>query len=117
MDFNPVPKPSYKRSKPTAKERGAISPEVYDKAMSRADQQCERCGWPRMAREDRKWRLEAAHLIRRHKLDKTTEDDIAMLCGPSVNSGTCHHWVDYTEEGRQWAEEYRRRLYDTGNIL
>ncbi|WP_272945712.1 hypothetical protein [Paenibacillus graminis] len=38
-------------------------------------------------------------------------NDVAMLCGPSVNSGTCHHYVDYTKEGKQWGYDFRERLY------
>lgn len=55
--------------------------------------------------------LQCAHLIRRWKLQETTANDVAFLCGPSVNSGTCHWWVDYTRAGKEWAEAYRERLY------
>ncbi|MNR93680.1 hypothetical protein D3C72_247380 [compost metagenome] len=102
--FNPVNKPNYRRRKPTSKMRGRIKPEIYKAAMERAEGRCERC---KQYRE-----LQCAHLIRRWKIDgETTVNDVAMLCGPSVNTGTCHNWIDYTQEGREWAEEYRQLLY------
>lgn len=107
LPFNPVPKPSYRRRKPTSKMRGRIKPEVYQSALERSGGRCERCG--------KVGELQAAHLIRRWKIEgETTVNDIAMLCGPSVNTGTCHNWIDYTSEGREWAEEYRRKLYERG---
>ncbi|WP_433943498.1 hypothetical protein [Paenibacillus sp. SN-8-1] len=85
--------------------RGRIKPEVYKAAMERSGGRCERCGIGGY--------LEAAHLIRRWKIEtETTVQDIAMLCGPVVNTGTCHNWVDYTAEGREWAEKYRDSLYE-----
>lgn len=29
-----------------------------------------------------------------------------------LNTGTCHNWIDYTAEGKAWAEEYRQQLYE-----
>ncbi|MGG4552575.1 hypothetical protein [Paenibacillus humicus] len=85
--------------------RGRITPEVYNKALERSGGRCERCGIAGY--------LEAAHLIRRWKIEEwTTENDIAMLCGPVVNTGTCHNWVDYTAAGREWAAAYRYQLYE-----
>lgn len=107
MDFgyNPAPKPSYRRRKPTSKMRGRITPDVYNEALERSGGRCERCKGPGP--------LEAAHLIRRWKIEgATTAKDIAMLCGPSVNTGTCHNWVDYTAPGRAWAEKFRDLLYE-----
>lgn len=107
-ELNAVPKPSHRRRKPTTKMRGRITPEVYNAAVERSDGRCERC--------KRYGQLEAAHLIRRWKIEeRTTVNDIAMLCGPSVNTGTCHNWIDYTREGREWAEEFRRQLYERAN--
>lgn len=101
----PVPKPSHRRRKPTSKMRGRITPEVYNKALERSGGRCERCGIAGY--------LEAAHLIRRWKIEeRTTANDIAMLCGPVVNTGTCHNWVDYTRKGREWAAAYREQLYE-----
>lgn len=109
LPFNPVQKPKRRRHKPTAKQRGRISPEVYRAAYERAGGCCERCKKPGSPEYGT---LQCAHLVRRWKLSETTVNDVAMLCGPSVNSGTCHNWVDYTREGRQWAAQLRQKFYD-----
>ncbi|OAB27841.1 hypothetical protein PMSD_23010 [Paenibacillus macquariensis subsp. defensor] len=104
MTFKSFPKPKYKRNKPTAKQRGAISPEVYDGALERSKGLCERC--------KEYGELQCAHLVRRWKIEvSTTVNDVAMLCGPSTNTGTCHNWVDYTRVGKEWAIDYREQLY------
>lgn len=104
FEHRPVPKPNHRRRKLTTKMRGRISKEVYAEAWERSGGMCERC--------KRGEYLECAHLIRRWKLDETTVNDVAMLCGPSVNTGTCHNWIDYTRKGREWAESYRNELYE-----
>lgn len=104
FEFRPCPKPDFKREKPTAKQRGATSKAVYAAALARSGGRCERCGCV--------GELQCAHLIRRRLIkDKTTVNDVAMLCGPSVNTGTCHNWVDYTEEGREWGKAKRDYFY------
>ncbi|WP_375104092.1 hypothetical protein ACDZ28_04185 [Paenibacillus sp. RS8] len=103
--FHPVPKPKHKRNRPTAKQRGAISKDVYAAALERSGGRCERCG---LMRE-----LQCAHLVRRWRIEeKTSVNDVAMLCGPSVNTGTCHNIVDYSAEGRKWAEQKRREQHE-----
>ncbi|WP_025850923.1 hypothetical protein [Paenibacillus ehimensis] len=111
-EWNPAPKPQHGRSKKTAKERGRITKVVYDEAAARSQGRCEWCGWAAGSFDPtgRRWGLEAAHLIRRRNCIETTAQDIAMLCGPSVNSGTCHNKVDYTKSGREWAASYRKQL-------
>lgn len=105
---NAVPKPKYKRYKPTAKQRGAISPEVYAAALKRSGGRCECCG--------RYGELQCAHLVRRHNIKgRTTVNDVAMLCGPSVNTGTCHNWIDYTRAGADWAKGLREQFYSKGS--
>lgn len=113
LPFNPQPKPKTRRFKPTTKMRGRISPEVYQVAYERSGGCCERCG---KAGSQEYGTLQCAHLVRRWKLDETTANDVAMLCGPSVNTGTCHNWIDYTKEGRMWAEEFRKQLYEQGDM-
>lgn len=109
-EYRPIPKPSYKRFKKTARQRGQILKHVYNEAWERAGGRCERCG-----RHD-VWTIEAAHVERRWRFGQegVTAADIVMLCGPSTLSGTCHHWADYTREGREWLlkkrEEFRRRM-------
>lgn len=108
FEFRPAPKPKSRRLKPTTKQRGRITPDVYQGAMERSGGRCERCGIAGY--------LEAAHLIRRWKIENgTTVNDIAMLCGPAVNTGTCHNFIDYTAAGREWAEQFRQQLYKKAN--
>lgn len=107
--FNPVSKPSHKRTKKTAKQRGAISTEVYNAAYERSGGVCERCG--------KGGYLECAHLIRRWKIEtETTVNDVAMLCAPAVNTGTCHNHIDYTREGKEWALAFRDKLYKESDV-
>lgn len=115
--FNPVPKPKHQRGKKTAKQRGEISDRVRAAAKERAGGRCEACGWYEGSYDPsgRKWGLQCAHLIRRWDVDgETTETEVAMLCGPSVNSGTCHHLADYTAAGKEWG--FRYRDYLLGNL-
>lgn len=101
-----------KRYKPTAKQRGAVSKETYAEVMERDNYQCQRCG--AFAGQPDKHgfplRLELAHLINRSQGGTGQADNLIVLCGPSVNSGTCHHWADGTREGREWRKEQRERL-------
>lgn len=108
------PKPDFKRSKKTAKQRGDIPDKVRQKAAERAQGRCEWCGWANGSYDatGRKWGLQCSHLVRRWKLSETTVNDVAFLCGPSVNTGTCHNKVDYTEAGKNWALEFQNKLLE-----
>lgn len=97
-----------KRIKKTTKQRGNISRNVRYKVQVRANGHCEWCG----VSEAAIWGLQCAHLVRRWKVDETTETEVVMLCGPSVNSGTCHWKVDYTAAGREWAKQFRLKLLE-----
>jgi len=111
--FNPAPKPQHKRAKKTAKQRGDISDKTREEVRRRSGGRCERCGWINGTHETSgcKWGLQCSHLIRRpHVKGETNVNDLAMLCGPSVNTGTCHWWIDNTREGREWAAKFRDRL-------
>lgn len=90
----PVPKPKFKRLKPTAKQRGAISPKVRKQLYERSGGLCERCG--RKAHH-------AAHITRRWKLKETTVHDLLHLCVE------CHYWADNTREGREWLKTLKER--------
>lgn len=104
------PKLKHKRNAPRLRDRGRVRPEVYNEAYERAGGRCERCGYVDGSFDPsgQKWGLEAAHIVRRRHLQETTADDITFLCGPSVNSGTCHHFADYTREGREWLLEHQK---------
>jgi hypothetical protein len=85
------PKPTHKRAKKTAKQRGAISQKVRRELKERSDGICERCR-SRVA-------VHAAHITRRWKLAETTVDDLLHLCLE------CHIWADGTEAGRKYLKE------------
>lgn len=68
---------------------------------------CERCKKNRHGY----WTLEQAHIDSRNFIGhKTTENDLLRLCGPSTESGTCHHWADSCEAGYQWMKEQQVKL-------
>lgn len=95
--LNEVPKPSHKRNKPLARNRGAISSKVRKELFERSQGACERCkrqGVP----------LQAAHTTRRWQLDRTTSSVLAHLCVP------CHLWADNSKEGREWLTEFETNL-------
>jgi hypothetical protein len=100
------------RQKKTAKQRGDIPDKARSKAAERSNGRCEWCGWVNGSYDatGRKWGLQCSHLVRRWKVEETTDNEIAFLCGPSVNTGTCHNKVDYTTEGRKWALQYHMKL-------
>lgn len=93
LSSNPCPKPSYKRYKPTAKARGAISPKVRSELKQRSGGQCERQGCGNEA-------VHAAHVTRRWKLERTEVHNVLHLCL------TCHIWADQTVEGRAWLKTF-----------
>lgn len=96
-----------KRVKHTQRQLGDISPAVRAKVNERSGDFCERCGKHKLTC----WTLENAHVDGRRVIGhKTTEYDLARLCGPSTKSGTCHHWVTSTREGHEWMKSFRERL-------
>ncbi|AKQ07467.1 HNH endonuclease [Bacillus phage Pavlov] len=101
--FNPVAKPNYKRSKPTAKERGKFSSETILNIHIRDNGKCVCCG---------SGRVEAVphHVIFRSQGGTGTEDNGVLVCSP------CHLWAhgradgpngEPFNEGRKWFENYR----------
>jgi 5-methylcytosine-specific restriction endonuclease McrA len=103
--FNPVEKPKHKRNNPKRGNLTRITKKVNDEVLRRADGACEICG------RTTSYCFERAHLINASQGGSGKEPwNIALLCGPKVNTGTCHHWADSTAEGKQWKEEYRRKL-------
>ena len=111
--YNPVPKPKHKRGSKTARQRGQVTKDVYEEAWERAGGRCERCGRSWLAA----WTLEAAHVERRwrSRQEGITAEDIIILCGPSTDSRTCHHWADYTREGREWLLRKREEIRSRRN--
>lgn len=96
--FNPSPKPQHKRVKPTAAQRGHINQQTRNALKRRSQGLCERCGVGGQP-------LQAAHLIRRWRIEgKTTVDLLAHLCVD------CHFYCDNTAPGRRWLVEFREKL-------
>lgn len=104
-EWNPVPKPSFKRQKRTRKQNGAITQKVREEVLRRSGCVCERCGTVLA------YAFEMAHLIKRSQGGSGREPwNIVLLCGPSTDSGTCHHFADYTAQGRAWRMKKRAEL-------
>jgi 5-methylcytosine-specific restriction endonuclease McrA len=96
------PKPVFKRIKPTAAQRGLINQSTRKRLLERSQGLCERCGKGGQP-------LEAAHLIRRWRIEgKTTINELAHLCQP------CHFHCDNTSAGRHWLTEFRSKLLAMG---
>lgn len=111
-----VPKPSHKRRTKTRKERGKITPRVAEEVLERAGGVCERCGLPPVYGSYRD-RLELAHLEQKSQGGRGDIPwNVAALCGPSVNSGTCHWLIDSRrKENWEWVENKiaeLEQLYD-----
>lgn len=88
-----VPKPSYKRFKPSRTTRSEATQAVRREVHERSGGACERC--------DRARATELAHTARRWKSEgKPTAHDFAHLCTP------CHRWADSCREGREWLETF-----------
>lgn len=99
------PKPKHKRRVP--KNQSRITKEVRDEVLKRSEGKCERCG------RSRSYAFEMAHLKQASQGGKGNEPwNIALLCGPSVNTGTCHNFADYTAKGREWRLAKRKELIE-----
>lgn len=97
MTFNPVPKPIHKRRKPKRSSITRITKEVRKEVLERSEGKCERCG------RSSAYAFEFAHLINASQGGRGDDPtNIVLLCGPSVNTGTCHNYADYTADGRAW---------------
>lgn len=100
FEYLPVSKPSHKRNKPTARQRGSISPSVRLQLAARSKGRCERCGRGGIV-------LQAAHTVRRWKIEsRTTVNELSHLCIE------CHIWADASEVGRDWLKQFRLRLLE-----
>lgn len=100
----PAPKPGKrKRHTPKRKERGRIKPTVYKRVYERDNGQCVLCGTTRG--------LETHHVKFRSALGTGEEHNLALLCGPATQSGTCHYKAHSSKEVRQQLEDYMRALY------
>ncbi len=109
MTFHPVPKPKRKRHKQTRGQRAKITQKARQAVYERANGKCEHCG------RTRAYSFEVAHLISAAQGGRGDDPtNLALLCGPSVNTGTCHNWADYTADGREWRKQKYEELIGKG---
>lgn len=102
---NPAPKPNHKRRVPKQKNRTRITNKVRREVLRRSEGKCERCG------RSTAYAFEMAHLQQAGNCGLGNDPaNIVLLCGPSVNTGTCHNFADYTAEGRAWRMKKREEL-------
>lgn len=103
--INPVPKPQHKRFKPKQSQKTRITDAARKEVLRRSGWKCERCG------VSSAYAFEMAHLINAsHGGRGDDPKNVALLCGPSVNTGTCHNFADYTAKGREWRMQKREEL-------
>ncbi|MCX7570362.1 hypothetical protein OS242_10340 [Tumebacillus sp. DT12] len=113
---NPAKKVEHKRGSAKAGDRTTITKRVIVEVTERAGGVCEMCGLAPQIGTFRD-RLELAHLIQAGQLGRGDIPwNIAHLCGPSVNTGTCHWKIDSRRKtNRHLVEELiakLERLYD-----
>src|SRR5690625_2866869 len=100
-----VPKPTFRRLKPKRDTKTRITKTVRNEVLERANGRCERCG------RSRAYSFEMAHLVQASQGGRGDDPtNIVLLCGPSVNTGTCHNFADYTADGREWRMQKRKEL-------
>src|SRR5690625_647381 len=97
--------PNHKRRVPKRRNLTKITNEVRKEVLRRSEGKCERCG------RSRSYAFEMAHLVQASQLGRGDDPaNIVLLCGPSVNTGTCHNFADYTADGRDWRMAKRKEL-------
>lgn len=85
--------------------RTRITQKVRREVERRSEGKCERCG------RTSAYAFEMAHLQSAGQQGSGSEPwNIALLCGPKVNTGTCHQWADETRQGREWRKQMRIML-------
>lgn len=109
----PVPKPTYGRNKQKRGNHTKITDKCSREVHRRSSEvngriTCEFCGTtaPRI-------RFERAHLINASQYGSGNEPwNIADVCGPRTESGTCHQIIDDTALGKRIKEQKRLELIE-----
>ncbi|API92681.1 MULTISPECIES: hypothetical protein [unclassified Virgibacillus] len=102
-----VPKinPNHKRIKPKVGNKTKITTKAREEVYRRAGRKCEICG------RTNPWCFEVAHLVSAGQVGSGADPaNLLLVCGPSVNSGTCHHFLDSTKEGREYKMKKHEEL-------
>lgn len=113
LGFNPVPKPTHGRNKPKRGNYTAISDKCSREVHRRSGKQtgvdtCEFCKTTR----PRNW-FERAHLVNASQYGSGGEPwNIALVCGPKTETGTCHQIIDETALGKRIKEQKRIELIE-----
>lgn len=106
--FSPYSKEQQLKSNRNKPKRGnltKITQKVRREVEERSEGKCERCG------RINAYCFEMAHLQNASQLGSGSEPwNVALLCGPKVNTGTCHNIADETKEGKEWKQAYREKL-------
>lgn len=94
-----------RRRKPKQRNRTRITQKVREEVLERSGGRCEWCG------RSQAYAFEMAHLTNAGQQGTGREPwNIALLCGPKVNTGTCHQIADETRRGRKWKMEKQEEL-------
>ncbi|MDQ0158981.1 HNH endonuclease [Alkalibacillus salilacus] len=96
-----------KRKSRKQKDKTRITAKVRKEVKRRSGGRCERCGITNP------WMFQMAHLEQASHVGPGDDPtNIVLLCGPSVNTGTCHDFADSTKEGREWRKRKRQELIE-----
>ncbi len=102
-----APKPNFKRKSPKRSAITKITEKVRREVLERSEGKCERCG------RTSAYAFEMSHLIQASQGGSGSDPaNVVLLCGPSVNTGTCHNFADYTAAGKEWRMKKRKELID-----
>lgn len=113
-EWNPAPKPIYKRFKPTRKQRGEFSKETIQDIYIRDNGKCVCC--KTSADLERK----PHHIYYRSQLGEGSKRNGCVICR------RCHRWVhdgdpgpngEPSAEGRKWFEDWQKEKLDENGDL
>jgi hypothetical protein len=104
-EWRPVNKPKHNRRVPKRGNLTKISTKARKEVIRRSEGRCERCG------RSQAYAFEVSHLVNASQLGSGSDPaNLALLCGPKVNKGTCHNFADETAKGREWKQQFRKKL-------
>src|SRR5699024_9184933 len=98
----PVPKPT---RKPKSNNHSKITQKARAEVYERADGKSERSGMTNP------YCFEVAHRVQASQHGRGDRpSNLSLSRGPSVHTGTCHWFAEYTAEGREWRMNKRKEL-------
>jgi len=111
--FNPVPKPSHRRNKPTAKQRGQFSAKTIQAILARDNFKCVCCG------------SHYVESVPHHIIFRSQGGTGDKRNGATVDR-LCHDWAhgkrkgpngEPEKEGREWFENWQETKLDENGDL